>query len=147
MLKALVIKELRESAGIIALAALAAMFALTGMAGLPLLPIETGGDSFPFVSSTFVFFMGWIVGLLAVAMGLKQSAWESAHNTYYFLLHRPASRKFIFGTKLVVGLAIVLGIGAFMILSYAVWAARPGTHGRAVLLVDDAARLAIVSVA
>jgi hypothetical protein len=129
MLKALVIKELRESAGIIALAALAAVFALTGMAGLPLLPIVTGQDPFPFVSTTFVFFMGWIVGVLAMAMGLKQSAWESAHNTYYFLLHRPASRKLVFGTKLVIGLTTVLGIGAFMILIYAVWAAGPGHTG------------------
>src|SRR5262245_3965097 len=102
MLKALVIKELRESAGIIALAALAAVFVLTGLAGLPLLPIGAGGgDGFPFVSDTFIFFMGWVVGVLAVAIGLKQSAWESAHNTYYFLLHRPVSRRFIFGTKLV----------------------------------------------
>ena len=67
-----------------------------------------------------------MIGALAIALGLKQSAWEAGQGTYYFLLHRPASRKFIFGTKLATGAAIVLVIGGLLMLFYAMWAATPG---------------------
>lgn len=130
MLKALVIKELRESAGIISLAVLAAAFALTGLAGLPLVPFRViDADGFPFVTDSFLVYMGWVVGFLAVALGIKQTAWESAHNSYHFLLHRPVSRKFLFGTKLAVGLISVLTLGTLMILIYAGWAAGAGHSG------------------
>ncbi|HEX4413103.1 MAG TPA: hypothetical protein VH107_05700 [Lacipirellulaceae bacterium] len=130
MWKALVIKELRESAGIVALAALAAVIMVTGMAGLPLLPFGvTGSDDFPFVSDTFLFYMGVVVGLLAVALGLKQSAWETGSGTYYFLLHRPVDRVTIFAIKVIIGITIVLGFGVAMILFYAAWAAAPGHSG------------------
>lgn len=127
MIKALVIKELRESAGVLVVAAIVATFVVTSLAGLPLLPIPLiAPDSFPFVSGSFLVFLGIVVGVTGVALGLKQTAWESAHNTYHFLLHRPVSREFIFGTKLAVGLTATLLLGAIMILVYATWAARPG---------------------
>ena len=45
MLKALVIKELRESAGIVALAVLAAVFTVSSLVGLSLLPMFRAGET------------------------------------------------------------------------------------------------------
>ena len=125
MLKALVIKELRESAGIVALAVLAAAFALSSLVGMSLLPMFRVGETsgIPFVSDSFGFYLSVIVGALALALGLKQSAWEFGHSTYRFLLHRPVRRASIFWTKLAVGSVIVFGLGAVMILIYSIWAA------------------------
>src|SRR5687767_1606554 len=98
MLKALAIKELRESAGIIALAVLAAAYVLANLTGVRLIPLpftQTSGG-LPFVSDGFTFPFTLAIGGLAVALGLKQSALEAGQGTYYFLLHRPATRKFIF---------------------------------------------------
>ena len=67
-----------------------------------------------------------VIGGLAIALGLKQSAWEVGEGTYYFLLHRPATRRFIFGTKLAVGAGFVLIVGGLLVLLYAMWAATPG---------------------
>ena len=128
MLKALVIKELRESAGIVALAVLAAMFALSSLVGMALLPMFRVGETsgIPFVSDSFKFYLSVIVGALALALGLKQAAWEFGHSTYRFLLHLAVRRASVFWTKLVVGSAIVFGLGAVMILGYSTWAATPG---------------------
>ena len=53
MLKALVIKELRESAGMIAVAVLAAALILSDLTGVRLLPLQSGaGSAYPFVSDT-----------------------------------------------------------------------------------------------
>jgi hypothetical protein len=124
MLKSLMVKELRESAGVVALAVLAALFAVANLAGLSLLPIfqSNGANGIPFVSDSFSFYLTLIAGGLAVALGLKQSAWEFGSDTYYFLLHRPIRRASVFWVKLVVGCIIVLGLGALMILGYSLWA-------------------------
>ena len=39
----------------------------------------------------FLFF-GLVSGFFALALGFRQSAWESARGTYLFLLHRPLAR-------------------------------------------------------
>jgi hypothetical protein len=65
---------------------------------------------------------------LGALLGLKQSAWELWQGTYYFLLHRPAGRRQLFGTKLVVGVSLLLGVTGLLILLYALWAAAPGHH-------------------
>src|SRR4051812_33198091 len=98
MLKALVVKELRESAGVVALAVLAAAFAVSSLVGLSLLPMFPFGESggIPFVSDSFGFCLSVIVGGLALALGLKQSAWEFGHSTYRFLLHRTVRRAAVF---------------------------------------------------
>lgn len=131
MLKALVIKELRESAGILAVALLAALWLLATLTGVQLLPLlfstyGTGTANFPFVADGLAFSFAVVIGSLAVALGLKQTAWEAGHGTYYYLLHRPASRRLIFGTKLVVGAGLVLGLGGLLLALYALWAATPG---------------------
>jgi hypothetical protein len=65
---------------------------------------------------------------LALALGFRQTVGESAAGTYLFLLHRPASRLRLIGTKLAVGLGLYLVCAALPILGYALWAATPGTH-------------------
>ncbi len=129
MLKALVIKELRESAGIVAVGVLAALYVLAIVTGWRFLPFPvywSGGEGFPFLNDGFSFSYALVIGGLAIALGLKQSAWEAGQGVYYFLLHRPAARRFIFGTKLATGAGIVLLVGGLLVLCYAMWAATPG---------------------
>ena len=127
MLKALVIKELRESAGLVVLAGLALLNALSELAGLRLLPWNaTSLQRYPFVYDQLSFYLWLYVGGLAVAIGLRQTAWELGQGTYLFLLHRPVSRGQVFLSKLAVGLAWVLVASAALILLYAWWASTPG---------------------
>jgi len=130
MHKALVIKELRESAGLIAVAVAAAAYALADLTGVRLLPIQNGMPSaYPFVGdTTLTMYLCLLAGSLAILLGFKQSAWELWQNTYLFLLHRPASRTAIFATKLVVGIAVLLLVPGALIQLYAMWAATPGNH-------------------
>ncbi len=131
MLKALVIKELRESAGIFALAAFVAVLAIGGLMGYSIVPIfNVGrGNGIPFVSDFLEFYLSVTIGGLALVLGLKQTSWEFAHNTYYFLLHRPIDRSRVFWIKLAVGGALLVCLGSLMILIYAAWAATPGASG------------------
>ncbi len=131
MVKALVIKELRESLGIVALAAFAAVCALVSLTGVSLLPTSYSQESYaiPFVSDAFTTYLAYVIGALAIALGFKQSAWEFTHNTYHFLLHRPVRRPLVFWAKLAVGCVLILVLGATMILTYASWAAAPGATG------------------
>ena len=130
MHKALVLKELRESAGLIAVGVLAAAYILADLTGVRLLPIQNGqAVRYPFVSDTaLVFYFCLLAGGLAVMLGFKQSAWELWQGSYFFLLHRPASRRTIFGVKLAVGLTVLLAITGALIQLYAMWAASPGKH-------------------
>jgi len=130
MHKALVLKELRESAELIAVAVLAAVFILADLTGVALLPLQSGtGTLYPFVAdSSLAFYLYLLAGGLAILLGFKQSAWELWHGSYFFLLHRPASRRTVFGVKLVVGLAVLLVITGAVIQLYAMWAATPGKH-------------------
>lgn len=130
MHKALVWKELRESAGLIAVALLAAVYVLTDLTGVQLVPTQSASSiEYPFVSDgSLSFYLCLLAGGLAVLLGFKQSAWELWQGSYYFLLHRPASRRTIFAVKLAVGLATLLVVTGAVILIYALWAATPGTH-------------------
>jgi hypothetical protein len=129
MIKALVVKELRESAGIVALAMIAAVNALAELAGVHIFPWRYSAASiFPFVDNQHSFWLWLAVGGLAIALGFKQTAWEAGTGTYSFLLHRPLSRRFIFGVKLATGASLVLLVGLGFVLVYALWADAPGTH-------------------
>jgi hypothetical protein len=131
MLKALVVKELRESAGILALATIAAIYALGDLTATPVVPWQNNRlYHYPFVLDDLFFYFGLVVGGLAIALGLRQTAWELGQGTYFFLLHRPIDRSRIFGVKLLIGASIVLFFSAAIILIYSVWAATPG-HVRA----------------
>jgi hypothetical protein len=128
MFKAMAMKELREVRGI-GLLALAAQVYLAVAAVNPRLFLPGDRSPVPFVDDGF--FLGWFVLIsvaTAIALGLRQTLGESIRGTYPFLLHRPAERRWLIGTKLLVGLAVSLTTGIVSILGYALWAATPGTH-------------------
>lgn len=131
-MRALVHKELREVAGITAVAAVAYLALVVSLVGggvferIPGMPagvqgVPFGGDGFvrPFLVITVVF---------AVALGFRQSAWESANGTYLFLLHLPRSREAVFLTKLATGLVVLVGCATLPVVGYATWASLPGRH-------------------
>jgi hypothetical protein len=135
MFRAMAWKELRETLWIVLL--ILAAFALTCCGSLrsaldwDFLPSFSAGSAnyIPFVEDSF--FGGrfwWLCAAATLALGLRQSLGESRHHTYPFLLHRPASRCWLIGMKLFVGLGIYLTAGASLILLYGHWAATPGKH-------------------
>ncbi len=135
MIKALAIKELRESLGVAILALLGMTWAMTNLMGIGLfggLPnvssMYPGQSGMAFVTDGFHFFAVLFIGGLAVALGLKQSTVENARGTYHYLLHRPVSRLVIFGTKVAVGVVLTLLLLAGSILCYANWAGTAGNQ-------------------
>lgn len=139
MVKALMLKELREVRGIAVLALLIYAFLLT-YAITPTLwwdyvPVarmwEYGRPSLtllPFIEDSFT--PGFVVAsaVLAVVLGLWQSTGETKRGTFAFLLHRPATRRQVIGMKLSVGVTVYLLCAAIPLLAYTFWAATPGTH-------------------
>ncbi len=127
MLKALVIKELRESAGIVVLAVIGAVYMLGELTATPVVPWQSGRlYSYPFVLDSLSYDFWIVAGALAIALGLRQTAWELGQGTYFFLLHRPIPRSRIFALKLLIGGGLLLLFSAGFILIYAWWAATPG---------------------
>lgn len=127
MVKALCIKELRESAVVLTLGLLAMAWLLCQVTGSELLGTRTIRAYIPFVGDSFVRTLVLYGGVMAVALGFKQSAWEQWLGTYPYLLHRPMPRRRIFEIKLVIGIVSVMVVTALPILLFAVWAARPGS--------------------
>jgi len=129
MLKTLALKELRETAGIAVLALILAANYVVGGMGVSLLPLTGGGQgTIPFLADPLLTFFAGIAVLLAIALGFRQTAWESAFGTDLFLLHRPVSRGQLIGVKLAVGVSLIVVCSTLPILVYAWWAATPGTH-------------------
>ncbi len=127
MLKALVIKELRESVGLVALAVIGAVYMFGELTATPVVPWQSSTlYSYPFVGDWLGFYFCIVVSGLAIALGLRQTAWELGQGTYLFLLHRPLPRERVFTVKLFVGGAIALTFGVLVILIYALWAQKPG---------------------
>jgi len=119
MIRALAIKELRESAGLAVLAALG-----MGWMILQIMGFNNGG--FAFLHDDFANMASFVFGGLAIGLGLKQTAWEHGHSTFYFLLHRPIKRWQVVATKLAVGLVLMLSVLALSIVWYGWWASIPG---------------------
>jgi ABC-type transport system involved in multi-copper enzyme maturation permease subunit len=132
MLKALVIKELREMLGIAAIAAVLYTAFIGSMMGSRLfqaLPGTPGpSNALPFLGASFRQNFAWLTSALAIALGFWQTAVESNRGTFPFLLHRPLGRGAIIGAKLGSGLAVLLVEAGTALLVYALWAATPGTH-------------------
>jgi hypothetical protein len=131
-MRALAFKELREVAGIAA-AALAGYLALVvnlmGAKVFDWVPgIPEGTHEVPFTGQEFLGFFIVVSGVFAVALGFRQTAWESSKGTFLFLLHRPMSRDGIFLTKLAVGAGMLLACACLPIVLYAWWASLPGHH-------------------
>jgi hypothetical protein len=130
MIKALVIKELREVYWIAALALAVYLVVVSGLIGVQ--PIEyfitAGRYQAPFASDAFASLFGMISAGFAVVLGLRQSVWEGWQGLYQFLLHRPLRRDTIFLTKLATGAGLLLLCAAVPFLWYLIWAATPRHH-------------------
>ncbi|HEY7314307.1 MAG TPA: hypothetical protein VH643_33455 [Gemmataceae bacterium] len=131
-MKALAWKELREVFGIAAVALgcyLALVVSLMGTMAFYWVPgMPRGPEDVPFTSGGFLGAFTLISVVFAVALGFRQSAWESSRGTYLFLLHRPMRRETIFRTKLATGIAVLLFCSCAPIVLYAGWASMPGRH-------------------
>jgi hypothetical protein len=131
-MRALALKELREVRGIAALALggyLALVASLVGARVFDWLPgMPHGTEAVPFTGIDFEVIYTFFSVLFAVALGFRQSAWESARGTYLFLLHRPLRREAVFLTKLGVGVGLFLACASLPVVLYGAWAAVPGTH-------------------
>jgi hypothetical protein len=131
MFRALVLKELRET-GWIALVGLGVhLTVVASRTGHDVFPIWGRADArqIPFLDNDgFVQFFCIVSVALAIALGLRQTLGESIGGTWLFLLHRPAGRRRVLAAKLAVGAGLYLLCGAAAILTYAAWAATPGTH-------------------
>ncbi len=131
MFRALVLKELRETAWI-ALVGLAVHLAFVanhcGYAILPFYDARRDPEVIPFHNDSFLVPFVFVSIALAAALGLRQTVFESRGGTWLFLLHRPASMRRVLASKLAVGGGLYLVCGLIPILSYAVWAALPGHH-------------------
>lgn len=127
MIKTLAIKELRESLAILAIAAFVLLHIMSLELHWQIFPwfrANAGNSGVPF--NNFATVLTFYGGALAIGLGLKQSAWENNGNQYYFLLHRPLSRRWTFLVKLLVGLAAMEFLLVGSILVYALWADIPG---------------------
>jgi hypothetical protein len=131
-MKALALKELRELRGVAVLGVIAYLILVARLIGvkafdfLPGLPQEP--EMVPFMTGEFLSYFMVLAGLFAMALGFRQSAWESSQGTYLFLLHKPVARQAIFALKLIVGTLVYLGCSALPIALYGWWAATPGQH-------------------
>jgi hypothetical protein len=132
MKRALALKELREIAWIAALGLALNLAIVCNLTGWRLFNwvswLPSPSDGIPFVSGDFLFFLSLVLGGLALALGLRQSAWEASRGTYLFLLHRPVSREWIFLIKIASGIGLGLLATLVPVAVYAWWAATPGHH-------------------
>jgi hypothetical protein len=129
MLKALVYKELRETLWLAGIGLLAYLYIVMSRMGIGwLFGADTTNRVIPFVSADFLESFCLVSVPLAIALALRQSVGEALRGTWLFLLHRPARRGTIIALKMTVGVVLYLICAALPILTYALWAARPGTH-------------------
>jgi hypothetical protein len=131
MIKALAIKELREVLWLGLLGFAAQVLVVAAAIGVePLKGFFSNSYlvHVPFADNGLFFLFCLFGGVLAVALGFRQSAWDSGRGSYLFLLFRPIKRNAIFLVKLGVGLAVLLVCLAVPTLLYAWWALVPGTH-------------------
>ncbi|MCG8449649.1 MAG: hypothetical protein MI725_08725 [Pirellulales bacterium] len=129
MVKALAIKELRESLGLIVLGLIGAVGVVGPLMGVAVVPWKGAAETWnPFVNEMHLEKQGFLLGIFAFVLGLKQTAWEIHQGTFRYLLHRPISRNKVFLVKLLIGTAAIVAVNGFMILLYAWWSATPGNH-------------------
>jgi hypothetical protein len=130
MTHALIYKELRETLPIVALGLAALLIVASssmGFSPLPLL-VQPRARAIPFINDPFTPRYIITAGSLAIALGIWQALGDFRGEAQFFLLHRPASRRSVYLTKLATGLAVYLLCGFLPIALYAAWAAAPGTH-------------------
>jgi hypothetical protein len=119
MFRAMAWKELRESFGI----------GLLGLVGCVLLSRMSGGQGqVPFFNDGISGVIIFVSALIAISLGLRQTLGESVRGTYLLLFHRPATRNWLIGVKLLVGLLVYLTVGAIPIVVYGIWVGTPGAY-------------------
>jgi hypothetical protein len=133
MTSALLYKEFRETLPIAALGLAALLLVALDAMGYSPIPNLLGYPQqgrIPFVGyhDTFLGQFQMAAAGLALALGLWQSLGDFWGDAQLFVLHRPASRRLIYGVKLAIGLIAYLVCAALPILLYASWASTPGTH-------------------
>jgi len=130
MNRALIVKELRESAPLAALTAVGAAWVLANLWGVPITPWDSRqATELPFVNDGALYAaLGVLGGGFAAMLALKQSAWEEMKGTFRYLLYRPIERRRVVLTKMAVGVAAVMALMGAFILLHAAWAAAPGHH-------------------
>ena len=131
MLRVMIAKELREAAGIVAIAAAFYVHYLSRAMRHDILPWHYGYvdyNAIPFINLNSLGSLAWVSAALALALGFRQTVGESIYGTWLFLRHRPVGWRWLLGVKLLVGLAVYLVCAAAAVLAYAWWAATPGTH-------------------
>ncbi|HEY7330390.1 MAG TPA: hypothetical protein VH592_22310 [Gemmataceae bacterium] len=131
-MKALAWKELREAFGITAIALAVYMMLVASLMGARVFDwfpgMPNGTREVPFLGREFILVFTIVTVLFAVALGFRQSAWESTRGTYLFLLHRPVRRDAIFLLKLAMGVGVFVLCASIPVLLYGAWAAKPGHH-------------------
>jgi hypothetical protein len=130
MIRALALKELRETAGFAVLATLAYLSIVAGMVGMQPFArvLRKQSSGVPFVDTEVLQLFTIVAIAFTLVLGFRQAAWEANQGTYQYLLHRPLRRSAIFLTKLIVGMFVFILCTAVPLLLYALWAATPGTH-------------------
>lgn len=129
MTSVMIYKELRETAGIAAIAMVAMLLLLTGQMGVSLLPMFSQAvRPIPFLNDDLYRSFVLLATAFTIAVGFRQTAWELWQGTFLFLLHRPVTRQRMIVTKLAIGLSVYLICTAVPLLLYAAWAATPGMH-------------------
>jgi hypothetical protein len=129
MIKALAFKELRELLGLAAAGGGLCLLVAAMLMGLEPFAswLHLNRLGTPFQERVFPPFIV-VSGLLGIALGFRQSAWEAGRGTFQFLLHRPVRRDVIFLTKLATGAGVFLLCTGLPLLLYALWAAAPGRN-------------------
>ena len=131
MIRAIAIKELRETVGIAVIALMIYAAIVSAQLGVLVFWWMPGAEVYqevPFAGGVFARQFAVVSCALAIALGLRQSAWEGIRGTYLFLLHRPALRGKIFAAKVLTGLALLQLTAALPVLLYGAWASLPNTH-------------------
>jgi hypothetical protein len=129
MIVALVWKELREIRGITLIGLAVFVLLVGGYTGTVALDIPYFPHTryeMAFADGSFVFRFGIVTFPFAMAIGFRQSTWESITGACLFLLHRPVARRLIFVVKLATGVSVLLTCSLLPIVVVGAWYARPG---------------------
>lgn len=131
MYRALILKELHDLRGVIAVAAVIGALITAMLAGAPVAPpiLSNNNGGVPAIRFTSGSEEQWLTFLtagMAIVMGFWQSALEIQRGTALYLFHRPLPRRKIVLTKLLVGVSLQMAAIAIPILTLGVLAGWPG---------------------
>lgn len=128
MFRVLAFKEIRECLVVLVLALVAFLYFAATCAGFSLTPNTNSLRTILFVAPSSAPSFAMLAGVFAIALGLKQSAWEFDRSSSLFLLHRPIERWQLISTKLAVGLVLLWAVCALPVLLLGCWATVPGNQ-------------------